>query len=221
MPPAPDEHDRTDQAALFGAALAAILTLVFGEGPWEPLGVVFGVVLLSVVAAYYRPQPPTGWLDSATKAAAFAAVVALSGFILLAYPIQQLVIRPRYPPADLSAPQLHICAELGTHEMPGATQPELYEDCLGKITTSWGWLVCLILFVLSSVTWYAWTQALRREQGDYRSLRVALARRRAAAPDTPDDGGGSLEAAPGADTGGVQGQAQQAGRDQHGRGDHR
>jgi hypothetical protein len=178
MSPAPGNHDRTDQAALFGAALAAILTLVFGEGPWEPLGVVFGVVLLSVVAAYYRPQPSTGWVDAITKASAFAAVLALSGFILLAYPIQQWLIRPRYPNPDPSAPELRICPDLGTRATPGATPRELYEDCIGKITTSWGWLVCLILFVLAVVGWYAWTRPVRRSRDDYVSFRSTLARGR-------------------------------------------
>jgi hypothetical protein len=176
MSPARGEYDRTDQAALFGAALAAILTLVFGEGPWEPLGVVFGVVLLSVVAAYYRPAEPTGWLDSFTKASAFAAVLALSGFILLAYPIQQLVIRPHYPHVDLSAPELRICLELGTRPVPGAKPLELYEDCIGKITTSWGWFVCLVLFVLAVAAWYAWTRSMRRGREDYRCFRSAVSR---------------------------------------------
>ncbi|HEY1966591.1 MAG TPA: hypothetical protein VGH89_01485 [Pseudonocardia sp.] len=174
MPPAPGNYDRTDQAALFGAALAAILTLVFGEGPWEPLGMVFGVVLLSVVAAYYRPQPPTGWVDSITKASAFASVLALSGFILLAYPIQQLVIRPRYPDTGPAAPEPRICSELGTRAAPATAPLEHYEDCIGKITTSWGWLVCLILFVLGVAGWYAWTRPVRRDRQDYRSFRSAL-----------------------------------------------
>jgi hypothetical protein len=172
----PGNYDRTDQAALFGAALAAILTLVFGEGPWEPLGVVFGVVLLSVVAAYYRPRRPTGWVDSLTKAAAFAAVLSLSGFILLAYPIQQLLIRRMYPRVELSAPELRICMQVGARPLPGATPLELYEDCIGKITTSWGWLVCLILFVAAMAAWYTWTRPVRKNREGYRSFRSAVAR---------------------------------------------
>lgn len=131
----------------------------------------FGVVLLSVVAAYYRPQSATGWVDSVTKASAFAAVVALSGFILLAYPIQQLLIRPQYPPADL---QPRLCADLGAMAVPGAAPHDLNEDCIGKITTSWGWLVCLILFVLATVGWYVWTRPIRRSREDYAPFRSTL-----------------------------------------------
>jgi hypothetical protein len=171
---APGSFDRTDQAALFGAALAAILTLVFGEGPWEPLGTVFGFVLLSVVVAYYRPPRPTGWVDSLTKATAFAAVLALSGFILLAYPIQQLLIRPRYPSVDLATPEARLCVQLGARPLPGATPLELHEDCIGKITTSWGWLVCLILFAMAMAAWYAWTHPVRKDREDYHYLRSAL-----------------------------------------------
>jgi hypothetical protein len=164
MTSARSRADKTDQAALFGAALAAILTLVLATGPWEPLGLVFGIVLLAVVAAYYRPPPPTGWLDATTKAAAFAAVVGLVGFILLAFPLQELWIRPAQGGSFVGCPAPDRNAVV--------SQSQDYENCLGSITSSWAWLVWLVLFVLAFAGWWLWMRPAGQGRADYKPFKL-------------------------------------------------
>jgi hypothetical protein len=48
-------RNRTDQAALMGAALAAIIALAVSPGEWVPFSSVVGVTLLLIIAGYYRP----------------------------------------------------------------------------------------------------------------------------------------------------------------------
>jgi hypothetical protein len=88
---------RVDQAALMGAALAAILAIFLPAGKWDRWGSVVGITLSFVVAGYYRipPSPPSpdgllgGWWDALTRAGAVATVAALCLSIALAYPLQQ------------------------------------------------------------------------------------------------------------------------------------
>lgn len=138
-----------------------ILTLTVGEGPWDQSDITFGLVILAVVAAYYRPVPVavSGMVDAVTKAIAFAAVVALGAFILLAYPLQQFLIKPLNPRGHVAAAPPGACVKL---ELPDAREPltrAAYEDCLGEITSSWAWLVCLILFLVAAGVWWRWLRA--------------------------------------------------------------
>jgi hypothetical protein len=85
---------RVDQAALMGAALAAILAIFVPEGSWDGWGVVVGVTLSFVIAGYYRipSSPPLGWRDALTRAGAVASVAALCLSIALAYPLQRATV---------------------------------------------------------------------------------------------------------------------------------
>jgi hypothetical protein len=174
------KDDKTDQAALFGAALAAILTLTLPSGPWAPLGSVFGLVLLAVVGGYYRPLPPTGWLDALAKGAAFAAVTALASFILIAWPVQRLVVQRRNPYRDgattYSETFLKICPKLGLR-LPDEPTPadvydnkQAYENCLGDVTSSYiGW-IWTIFFALLFAGWWFITRSARHANGEYKSI---------------------------------------------------
>jgi hypothetical protein len=56
-----ESTEHTDQAALFGAALTAILSIVVAPGAWEPFNMIIGVILIGVLAAYYRPRTRAGY----------------------------------------------------------------------------------------------------------------------------------------------------------------
>ena len=45
------DSSRVDQAALMGAALAAVVALVLGPGAWDWLSMVIGLTLIAVLAA--------------------------------------------------------------------------------------------------------------------------------------------------------------------------
>jgi hypothetical protein len=82
---------RTDQAALMGAALAAIITLVITPGAWDLFSTVVGVTLLSVLAGYYRPAKELGKikaLNAITKALALGAVAGLCICLAIAQYVQ-------------------------------------------------------------------------------------------------------------------------------------
>jgi hypothetical protein len=82
---------RTDQAALMGAALAAIITITLGPGAWDRFSTVVGITLLSVLAGYYRPVTKLGELRAAnatTKALALGAVAGLCTCIAIAQYVQ-------------------------------------------------------------------------------------------------------------------------------------
>src|SRR5439155_9224654 len=54
--PEPRRTGPVDRAAIFGAALAAVIVLAVVQGPWTPLGTVIGAVLLLVIAGFYAPR---------------------------------------------------------------------------------------------------------------------------------------------------------------------
>ena len=49
-------EEKTDQAALLGAATVGFLTVVFAEGPWDLTTTIFGPILLAVLFAYGPPM---------------------------------------------------------------------------------------------------------------------------------------------------------------------
>lgn len=95
--------EKTDQAALMGAATVGILTVVFAEGPWDLTTTIFGLILLAVLFAYYRPPAPV-WRP--LKSVAFAGTGSLVTFIALAYPFQELITKRLY--SDLARPNARV-----------------------------------------------------------------------------------------------------------------
>jgi hypothetical protein len=93
---------RVDQAALMGAALAAIVAFVVSPGEFEPLASVLGATLLLVIFAYYRFRPwPKGRLEALRRGMALAAVSSLCACLLLAWPVQRVI--------DASPDEFNIC----------------------------------------------------------------------------------------------------------------
>lgn len=82
-----------DQAALLGVALAATVSISAAEGPWEPIETVVGLVLISVVAAYYDFSTSLReW--SWARSAALASVIALCWCLTVAWPLQSVGLNP-------------------------------------------------------------------------------------------------------------------------------
>jgi hypothetical protein len=78
-----------DQAALMGAALAAIVALVVSPGEYGVLSSIIGAILLLVISAFYsldrRQDPPR---RAFFRGGALAAVTGLCAFLLISWPVQ-------------------------------------------------------------------------------------------------------------------------------------
>jgi hypothetical protein len=85
-------EDRTDQAALMGAALAAIFATVISPGIYSVFDIVVGLALSIVLIGYYKPPPVYGW-EATRKALALGAVAALLANITFSWPIQEILVR--------------------------------------------------------------------------------------------------------------------------------
>lgn len=84
----------TEQVALIGAAVAAFVALIAAEGAFGAITTILGVTLAAILIAYYRVRDwPENWWDAAFKAAAVAAVAALSVILIVAYPVQEAFVR--------------------------------------------------------------------------------------------------------------------------------
>jgi hypothetical protein len=84
---------RTDQAALAGAALAAVITVAVAEGAWALFDSVVGLSLLAVLGAYYRVEDwsgTPGWVI--TNGLALGAIVGVLLFLALAWPMQWVLV---------------------------------------------------------------------------------------------------------------------------------
>ena len=81
-----------DTAALFGAMLAAAITLTLGEGAWSWFSSALGVALLLTLLSFYIPPHPaqTGRRRVVASAAAAGAIVLT---LILAWPLQSLLNR--------------------------------------------------------------------------------------------------------------------------------
>jgi hypothetical protein len=167
--------DRTDQAALMGAAIAAIITLVLGSGPWELLSSVIGVSLIAILVGFYRPQ----WrgtsrrevVDSLTQGLALAAVGALCVCLSIAYFVQTHFLADRvYSNCQQVAEAAKLSQDAEPVE-PFATQIEdnAFGDCLGRETTArfpQMWLGAFLLLLTAYVVTYS---VMRLHSGGTRS----------------------------------------------------
>ncbi len=83
-----------DQAALMGVALAAFIALAVGAGEWTVLSTALGLTLALVLVAYVHI--PTGDLRAKLlRLLAISAVGGLDVCLILAYPLQEWLVRPR------------------------------------------------------------------------------------------------------------------------------
>lgn len=158
-----------DRAALLGAVLAAVVALTFGsEGEWDWLASLSGVALVAIIAAFFR-LPATG-PHRHLELAAMATVAGLAGALVLAAPLQAVLIET--PVADechaaaaLDAAQVldtgrgsaGAAADLlrasGTATTPGAVLAGAAQDrsrltfgiCIGGETSRLLWIPVVVL----------------------------------------------------------------------------
>jgi hypothetical protein len=163
-----------DQAILAGTALLVAITDDDGPGTWNPFDTVMGVVLLAIVAGFYRPPTAVDRRSVHNYAAITAAVAALSMCLIADWPVQHLMDHYHMP----TMYYLHCAA------MTGSAQA----DCVAQVTSSYfmpaAWLVltpalyCIALFHRHRVT--------RRQNLDLPSPRaVALEGQEQVAPTAP------------------------------------
>jgi hypothetical protein len=126
-------------AALMGAALAAVVTWVLGEGAWSWSTLPVALTLLAVIAAYHRPPAPDdkAW-TGITRSAAFAAVGGLTLALLAAFPLQEWLIEPVAQ---------DDCRIRAMQMFPGNSEAWYdweAENCAAGLTAQWLTLVWLI-----------------------------------------------------------------------------
>jgi hypothetical protein len=97
-----DGPSRTDEAALLGTALAAILALTLGEGGWGWLGLAIGVSLLIVLITFFG-FPGPGAKGRWGELTAFSAVASLCFVLVVAWPWQTIW-------ANLNPSEKAVCA---------------------------------------------------------------------------------------------------------------
>ena len=99
-----------DQAALVVAGLAATITLIQAEGPWEPLSIPLGItILLAVLAFYEPPSAPARDLRTLARRGVFASVGGLAICILLGWVLQKTVISWIYQGSCSPGPRVPYC----------------------------------------------------------------------------------------------------------------
>lgn len=84
------DHTGTDQAALVGSTLAVVIAVTQGTGGWGPFNTVIGVALLLVLLGYYRRVPDDRAMLK--RALAFASAIGLCLCMMLAWPLQDLLV---------------------------------------------------------------------------------------------------------------------------------
>jgi hypothetical protein len=105
-----------DQAALMGAALAAIVALVVSPGEFGNLSSIIGATLLCVILAFYRLELRLEhFLRAIFRGAAPAAVTGLCACLLISWPVQIWV--------DHQTSAMNYCS--------GSTG-DAYSNCLGN-----------------------------------------------------------------------------------------
>ncbi|MEJ2863064.1 hypothetical protein [Actinomycetospora flava] len=80
---------RTDQAALIGASLGAMIAVALADSDWDTFDSIAGVALIGVLVGYYRPVCPRTVGERVRKASAFSALVGLCLCIILAAPVKE------------------------------------------------------------------------------------------------------------------------------------
>ena len=121
--------DRIDQAALMGAAVAAVFALVLSPGEYTLLEVVVGITLGAVLLGYYRaPRHHFLWRDALAKASALGAVGALCLSLIVAPVLQNYWLEGRGSGAYCLKAQNEVRDEPQDYRK---YVPADYYDCLG------------------------------------------------------------------------------------------
>ncbi len=84
-----------DPAALAAATLAAGLSLMLSEGPWDPWSMAIGTTLLLLLFSYDQSPVRTWW-----QTAAFASVAAICLTIFFAFPLEWALERCSCSPPE-------------------------------------------------------------------------------------------------------------------------
>jgi hypothetical protein len=95
-----------DSAAIILAGLAGAAALFTGDGSWDAVAFVLGLVLVIVVTAFHRPVADTITLRTVLLRLAFGAVFALGLALVLAWPVQEWVVRPYFDAIDAEGQSL-------------------------------------------------------------------------------------------------------------------
>jgi hypothetical protein len=157
-------HD-IDRAAVLGAALAAILALTLGDGPWNWLGVATGGALLLLVKYFFKlpeGQPRQCWLSSEWgQLLGRAAVVALCFGLFVAWPWQWAL--EYWPPVRTACATEQDLARLraiadwrmvglgdaNLNDVANAQAELARKNCVAGFATDWLWIPTLLAFAAS------------------------------------------------------------------------
>jgi hypothetical protein len=138
----PEDRRAIDHAAVFGAALAAVIVLTIGEGPWDPVDTAIGVLLLLVIGGFYTVPRGVRLLEALAVAAVGTACLSVA----LAWPLEWALKAGSPPPLDTTA-TMASCQELSAaalaraQQYPDKTDPyreaeRVGGDCRGDVTTT-------------------------------------------------------------------------------------
>lgn len=162
-----------DRAALLGAVLAAVVALTFGgQGEWDWLATLSGVALVGIIAAFFR-LPSVG-VHRHMELAAMSTVVGLAGALVLAAPLQAVLIETPiadecHAAAALDAAQVldtgrasagaaaELLREAGTPTTPDAVLAGAAEDrgrltfgiCIGAETSRVLWVPVVVVALVT------------------------------------------------------------------------
>ena len=114
-----DSRLRVDPAALGSAAVAGIITLVLAPGRYGWLSAGVGTALLFLLLGWYRPGRPQAMLDWIGRALAFGSVAGLLAAMVVAWPLQDLVVGTPERCLGLAPGQEDICAGNAAGPMVG------------------------------------------------------------------------------------------------------
>lgn len=95
-----DYEQRVDPGALALATVAGAIAFIFGDGDWDVLACVVGVLLLIILLAHHRAAPVVRSPRAYLLRGAFGATVGLALCIAIAPVIQFGIIEPYYPQYD-------------------------------------------------------------------------------------------------------------------------
>ncbi len=164
---------QTDQAAVLGASLTAVLSLTLGEGPWVALSTVIGASLLLLLAGFYTPPK----LDESRRKLELGAVSAIAGLacaLALAWPLQEFVVAeelvPNWNPAQdcrrdlgLSQPPDQPAQSTVQDQEQAAIDEYEFATCLADQTTT---NVVPCAAIISGVAIYSVLLRRRPRDGD-------------------------------------------------------
>jgi hypothetical protein len=190
-PPAPLPNSQSqggspDQAALLGAAFAATIALLLGEGRWEFISMLLGLTLLATVLGYFRWPPPEPAAsrpatrpakmpsDVRLKGIAYAAVFGLCVSLAATWlvqvagsygPIRQRTGCSQNPPEVVlfrrtANSSTSTAPPTTTSTVTGTTAPEKElspEECIAGLVTIWA---IPVVWILAGVLKWSW---LRRQ----------------------------------------------------------